>query len=112
MKINKGSTEELIHNLLEFTKDEKNKNKLLDSFKAHMDAQKEVSEKDFKIVLDNVGIPNTAKQRQQLFKLIDKNNDVMMDYSELEDFLNTYDSRRELSSNILSKGLKNQPVMK
>jgi hypothetical protein len=102
----------LIHNLLEFIRDENNKNKLLDSFKSHMDSQKEVSEKDFKKILDDIKIKNTAKQRQHLFKLLDSDNDVFMNYEELEVFLNFYESDKELSTNIISRGFRGQSVLK
>jgi Ca2+-binding EF-hand superfamily protein len=102
----------LIYKLVEFIRDENNKNKLFDSFKFHMDAQKEVSDKDFKKILDDIKIKNTAKQRQHLFKLLDSDNDVMVSYGELEVFLNSYESDKDLSTNIISRGLKNQSVLK
>ncbi len=68
-----------------------------------MDAQKEVNFKGFKTILDEAKIPNNETQINQLVLILDTDKDVMLSYEELEDFLDQYDEKKPIASNLFSQ---------
>lgn len=75
-----------------------------------MDDQREVDRDTLGELFTKNKIENSKAQLQNLFKVIDTDNDVMVNLEEFEAFLRDYDPKKQLSTNILTKsgGKKNK----
>ena len=76
--------------------------KLMKAFTKHADEENEVTVDGLANVLDEVGIKNSTKQIEHLFRLIDTDKDVNVSKAEFAKYLETYNEKKSLGANILS----------